>query len=228
MEPVARRPPQAGAIGMEQAGMEEERVMDHCAGLARCWMSARGAGRGVGVSFDVDHDLALKAADGDAAACEAFVRRRAGPLFTVAERMLGDAAEAEDVVQETVHKAWAKARAWRPGDAKYATWMHRVAMNACLDRLRKRARLAAKPPEEDRPDETAGPAELLERRERVEAVRAAVARLPERQRAAITLCGLQELTNIEAAEILGVSVEALESLLARARRTLRKTLTEAL
>jgi RNA polymerase sigma-70 factor (ECF subfamily) len=148
-------------------------------------------------------------------------------MLTLARRMLGDEAEAEDVAQEVFLRAWRSAPRWRPGAAKFETWMHRVALNLCYDRLRRRREHVTDSPPE-RIDETPSQLDAVQARDRQRRVEAAVLALPERQRAAITLVGLEEMSNIEAAAALGVSVEALESLLARARRALRDALADEL
>ena len=142
----------------------------------------------------------------------------------VCYKMLGERSAAEDAAQETFLRLWKHAGRWRSKGAKFETWLYRVAMNICLDRLRKRGREA---PEEAAPEQVdqalRADAALMadERRAKVEE---AIAELPKRQRMAITLCHYQELSNIEAAEIMEASVEAVESLLARARRSLRDKL----
>lgn len=154
----------------------------------------------------------------------ALVNRYSPGVLSLATRMLGDSAEAEDVTQETFIRAWKALPTWEPR-AKFSTWLHRVALNLCYDRLRKRREVL---PEAlpDRADPALGPQDALDQTQRVKAVEAAIARLPERQSAALTLCALQGHSQTEAAEIMEVSVEALESLLARARRTLRAELLE--
>lgn len=138
--------------------------------------------------------------------------------------MLGDRAEAEDVTQEVFLRAWKALPGWEPR-AKFSTWLHRVALNLCYDRLRKkREALPGELPEQA--DTGLGPAEAYDQAQRVGAIETAIRRLPERQGAALTLCALQGHSQAEAAEILEISVEALESLLARARRTLRAELLE--
>jgi RNA polymerase sigma-70 factor (ECF subfamily) len=106
----------------------------------------------------------------------------------------------------------------------FGTWLHRVTLNLCYDRLRRRPALAleaaAEVADADLPADV-----VLEKAITAAEVEAALSELPERQRAAIVLCHYQERGNIEAAEILGVSVEALESLLSRGRRTLRMKLS---
>lgn len=172
---------------------------------------------------DPDVELLSAAAAGDAAAARAFADRKLPRIHALARRMLGDAAEAEDVAQEVFLRAWRAAPAWRRGGARIDTWMHRVALNLCYDRLRRRREIpSAEPPET--PDPGPAPDRGLHAVDTGRRVGAALAALPDRQREAIVLCHYQELGNVEAARAMGVSVEALESLLARARRALRAAL----
>jgi len=181
--------------------------------------------RGVGVQAmrDPDEDLVRRVGAGDKRAAAEIVRRHLPRMVGLARRMLGDASEAEDVAQEVFLRVWKHAAAWKPGAAKFETWMHRVAMNLCLDRLRRVGRNGGDVPP-DTVDSRASATRALDDRQRRERVRDALQKLPERQRAALVLCYYQDRTNIEAAEILGVSVDALESLLSRARRTLKTAL----
>lgn len=136
--------------------------------------------------------------------------------------MLGDRTEAEDVTQETFLRAWKTLPDWEPR-AKLSTWLHRVALNLCYDRLRKKRE--SYPGElPDLADTAPTPANALDQSQRVSAIERAIAELPERQAAALTLCALQDHSQAEAAEIMDTSIEALESLLARARRTLKAKL----
>lgn len=174
---------------------------------------------------DPDEALLARVAAGEPAAVRALVARKLPRLLALAQRMLGESAEAEDVAQETFVKAWRQAGSWRPGGAKFDTWMHRVALNLCYDRLRRRREVTMDEPPE-RLDEGPGPDRGLEAADTGKRVAAAMAALPERQREAVTLCHYQELSNIEAAQLMGVSVEALESLLSRGRRALRAALSD--
>ena len=176
--------------------------------------------------IDPDAELVRSAGAGDARAAEALVRRHLPKMVGVARRMLNDGAEAEDVAQEVFLRVWREAPRWKPGQAKFETWMHRVALNLCYDRLRRRR---------ERPDPDAGlmvadtrplASEEWLARQRAARVNAALAQLPERQRAAIALVHFDEMSNIAAAEILEISVEALESLLARGRRALKAALAD--
>lgn len=187
-----------------------------------------GSGSILGVGFtamrDPDEELVGRVGAGDKRAAAELVRRHLPRMVGLARRMLGDAAEAEDVAQEVFLRVWKHAASWRPGQAKFETWMHRVAMNLCLDRLRRSGRNAGEVSPEA-VDVRASATRALDDRQRKERVREALQALPERQRAALVLCYYQDRTNIEAAEILGVSVDALESLLSRARRTLKLALS---
>ncbi len=174
---------------------------------------------------DPDEALIQAVARGDPAAAPALVARKLPRLLSLAGRLLGDPAEAEDVAQEVFIKIWRQAPHWRPGAARFDTWMHRVALNLCYDRLRRRREApTAEPPEQSDPDPTAE--EGLQTQDTARRVRAALAALPLRQREAIVLQHYQELTNTEAAKAMHISVEALESLLSRARRALREALKD--
>lgn len=172
---------------------------------------------------DPDEALLAGIARGDPAAARALVARKLPRVLALARRMLGESAECEDVAQEAFLRVWRHAAAWRPGEARFDTWLHRVTLNLCYDRLRRRRELAtASPPEQV--DEGPAPDRNLAARDVGRRVARAMAALPDRQREAIALCHYQELGNIEAARIMGVSVEALESLLSRGRRALRAAL----
>lgn len=175
--------------------------------------------------LSADDALVARVAAGDPAAVQAMVARQAPRMLSLAYRMLGDIGSAEDVTQETMLRAWRQAPSWKPGRARFDTWMHRVALNLCYDRLRRRREhVMAEPP--DRADPAPDAERLLEQDDRARRVDAALQALPERQREAVTLCHYQELGNIEAAVAMNVSVEALESLLSRGRRALRASLSD--
>jgi len=170
--------------------------------------------------IDPDTDLVARAGRGDRAAAQALMARHLPKMLTVARRMLGNQAEAEDAVQDAFLKLWTHAARWQPGRALFETWLYRVVLNKCYDRLRRKP--AAKLDEAmEIADPAAGADDLLLGSALAKEIEAALTELPERQRAAIILCHYQGCGNIEAAEILGISVEALESLLSRGRRTLR-------
>lgn len=170
-----------------------------------------------------DDALIARFAAGDQSAARVLTERHVGRVLALATRMLRDTTEAEDVAQETMLRAWKNAEKWVPGQAKFSTWLHRVALNLCYDRLRKRKSTSldeVAEPEDDR----ASAQEGLEAGERLAVLKEAMDSLPERQRAAIQMRHFEERGNEETAEILGVSVEAVESLLSRGRRALRDKL----
>lgn len=167
----------------------------------------------------------LRAGRGDRAACEVLVARHLGRIVAFAQRTLHDRSAAEDAAQDVFLRVWTAAPRWQPGAARFTTWLYRVAMNVCLDRLaRKREVGYADPPEHA--DPRPGPSVEAQDRQLSEHVAAALAQLPDAQRIALTLCHYQGLRNVEAADVMDLSVEALESLLARGRRKLKEHLRD--
>ena len=173
---------------------------------------------------DTDEALALRAGRGDRIAAATLIERHTDKIYAVCLRMLGAPQAAEDATQETFLRLWRSASRWRPQGAQFRTWLYRIAMNICLDQLRKRKREAPEEAAPERADTAPLPDQAVFMGERRFIIDEALQKLPARQRMAITLCCYEEKTNIEAAEIMGVSVEALESLLARGRRSLRARL----
>jgi RNA polymerase sigma factor (sigma-70 family) len=171
---------------------------------------------------DSDDALMLRAGRGDRPACGVLVERHLGRTVSFAYRMLGSRSEAEDAAQEAFLRVWSAAPRWRTGQARFTTWLHRIVMNVCLDRIARRRETTGDVPEivDPRPE----PSHALQASEVARHVGTALASLPEMQRAAVTLCHYQGMRNREAAEVMGVSVEALESLLVRGRRALRAAL----
>lgn len=178
-------------------------------------------------SLDPDEDALALMKTGDPDGLSVLMDRHLTAIKSVAWHILGDDMAAEDVAQDTFLKAWVKASDWQSGSAKYKTWLVRVATNDCLSRLRKRKEvLSDKLPEPE--DETPLVDNVMIADERAAAVQKVLRSLPERQRVAITLSHFQGLSQIEGASILEVSEAAYESLLARARRSLRQKLTPVL
>ncbi|TPG52610.1 RNA polymerase sigma factor [Sphingomonas glacialis] len=175
---------------------------------------------------DPDSKLIERVGRGEPAATRVLVTAKLPRILGLATRMLRDTAEAEDVAQEAFVRIWRNAGAWQPGRARFDTWLHMVVLNLCRDRLRRRRESvsdAAPEPLDPTPDAEAG---LIEA-ERERTVADAITALPERQREAILLVHYQDLSGADAACALDISVEALESLLARGRRTLRARLAQA-
>lgn len=163
-----------------------------------------------------DRRLLAAHAGGDPEAFGELVRLHQARLWAVAVRTLGDREEAADALQEALVSAYRGAAGYR-GEAAVTTWLHRIVVNACLDRLRRaRARptspMPAAEPASPRDEHAAAEARID--------VHAALARLPEHQRAALVLVDLHDLPVAEAAEVLGVAVGTVKSRCARGRAAL--------
>lgn len=150
-------------------------------------------------------------------------------IVTFSYRILWNHAEAEDVAQETFLRAWQHASDYEP-KAKISTWLHRIARNVAIDRLRKqktRGDQVSHDEELDAAPASGRPSQLLLQKATALSVKDALAQLPERQSTALTLCHEQGCSNPEIAEVLECSVEAVEALLTRGRTKLRSLLTPA-
>jgi RNA polymerase sigma-70 factor (ECF subfamily) len=167
-----------------------------------------------------DDTLMARVAARDEAAFCALADRHGTLPYRIAYRMTGDPAEAEDLAQEAFLRLWDKAPRWRPGTANVAAWLTRVTMNLSLDRLRRR-RFVSSDPVPERADQALLADKAIEHEQTAAAVRACIAALPERQRAAIVLTYYEEVPNKSAAEMLDMNLKAFESLLFRARVALR-------
>jgi RNA polymerase sigma factor (sigma-70 family) len=174
-----------------------------------------------------DAELLALYARGDRAAARSLTLRFTPLALRVAVRMLGDGAEAEDVAQEAMLRLWRVASDWREGEAKVSTWLYRVTVNLCTDRLRRRRPLSldeAGDVAEDRPGVLSSMIETDRQAMVQRTVQDALARLPERQRQAVVLRHLEGLGNPEIADVMGIGVEAVESLTARGKRALAAAL----
>jgi RNA polymerase sigma-70 factor (ECF subfamily) len=179
------------------------------------------------IDDDPDAELLARVGRNDPQAVRELVARKLPRLLALALRLLGRRAEAEEVAQDTFVRVWKQAARWQSGQARFDTWLHRVALNLCYDRLR--ARRDEEPYEEDvhaSADPTPAPDDALQAVQRGQRVAAAISALPARQREALVLQYYQELSNSDAAMLMGISIEALESLLVRARRSLRAQLID--
>jgi RNA polymerase sigma-70 factor (ECF subfamily) len=173
---------------------------------------------------DPDVPLLQRVGRSDASAVRELVARKLPRLLSLAQRLLGRRGEAEEVAQEAMLRVWKQAAQWQGGHARFDTWLHRVAVNLCYDRLRARHDEASSDELDEHADPALAPDESLQAAQRSRQVAAALAALPSRQREALVLQYYQDLSNTQAADVMGISIEALESLLARARRNLRDRL----
>ena len=168
--------------------------------------------------------LVRRVALGDRAAFAFLVDAHQRPLSAYARRMLGEASGADDIVQEVFLRLWTRAERFNSNTARLTTWLHNIAHNLCIDSFRKQSRISYTDDESEFESAVDSPEVDQQAVQSGERVRVALGVLPERQRSALLLCHYQGLSNRDAASILDVSVDALESLLARARRRLKKEL----
>ena len=184
---------------------------------------ARAIGAAGVEAAETDDELVRRTGAGDERAFAALIDRHGNRIAALARRMLGPSGDIDDVVQDAFVRLWSQAPAWKPGGAKISTWLYRVAANLCIDRLRKPAAAqldgTIDPPDPRPLADQALAADAAARR-----VDEALQGLAPRQRLAIVLCHFEEMGNVEAAESMGLTVEALESLLSRGRRALREAL----
>jgi RNA polymerase sigma-70 factor, ECF subfamily len=173
-----------------------------------------------GAAAPSDAELLRAHVDGDPAAFGALVRRHRDRLWAVALRTIGDREEAADAVQDALLSAHRSAARFR-GDSAVTTWLHRIVVNACLDRIRRRQAHPTVPlPDGSHGDDGPGgvePAAPASDHDTALDVRAALAALPPDQRAALVLVDVQGYAVAEAAQILGVAEGTVKSRCARGR-----------
>ena len=171
-----------------------------------------------------DADLVTAMAAGDSEAFATLVSRHVAVVAGIARRMLGDDSEAEDVTQEAFLKLWRLGAGLKIDQNGVGPWLRRVVSNLAIDRIRSKRRVTVT---DEVPEVPEAPSQLkdLEGEELAARVDLALQELPERQRLALTLFHFEGLSQREVATSMDISDEAVESLLARARRKL-KTLLE--
>ena len=176
--------------------------------------------------LDEDDALMRRIATGDERAYAMLVQKHLGRTVRTATRILGNQADAEDAAQDAFIRVWKHAENWEPeanSGAKFTTWFYRVVTNLCIDYTRKKRGIALENIAEQESEDESGQ-ERMEREDTFQMLKTHMDALPERQRTALTLCFYEEMSNKEAADIMGISIKALESLLVRARRSLRETM----
>lgn len=167
-----------------------------------------------------DADLLAAFAGGDRAAALELTQRLTPRVMGQAYRMLGNRAEAEDVAQDAMLRLWKIAPDWDAERAKVTTWLYRVVANLCTDRLRKSGRGVALDAIAEPADTAPSVAQTLQDTARSDALRQALADLPDRQGQAVALRHLEDLGNPQIAEIMKTNVRSVESLIARGKRAL--------
>ena len=172
-----------------------------------------------------DGVLLGRVGDGDQAAFAALMQRHLSAVLATARRIVRDESEAEDIAQEAFLRLWNSAQTLEAGRYGMRPWLRRVASNLAIDWLRKAKRLDVTDEVPEQIDE-AGQLQSLEAAEVSKRVEQALANLPTRQRIAVSLFHFDEMSQREVAELMNLSEDALESLLARGRRRLRDILKE--
>jgi RNA polymerase sigma-70 factor (ECF subfamily) len=170
-------------------------------------------------SFEVEAQQLKQIAQGDSTAFAQLLAACLPSLLAFIKRFIPEHAQAEDIAQETFLRVWQHAGRWQQRDITPRSWIFRIAYNLCIDNIRKH-----KPTTDALEDliEPHSPEVSIIESNQHQHLRTAMDALPERQRTALYLCAYQGLSNKEAATIMEIGVAALESLLARARRSLRE------
>ncbi|WP_441238088.1 RNA polymerase sigma factor [Bradyrhizobium sp. 930_D9_N1_4] len=175
------------------------------------------------IVYDEDSELLDKLAADDEAAFRMLVERHIDRAYAIALRIVGNAADAEDVVQDTMLKIWSHRGRWQHGRAKFSTWLYRVISNRCID-LRRKPRNENVETVPEVADDQPGAVEIIERNELNGMLELAMQRLPEQQRIAVIFSYHENMSNGEIAQVMDTTVAAVESLLKRGRQQLRQLL----
>jgi RNA polymerase sigma-70 factor, ECF subfamily len=169
-----------------------------------------------------DHELLALIQDGNGDAFAVLVERHTDRFYRLAYRYLQNKEAAEDVVQDAFLKLWENPTVWQPErNSKFTTWFYRIVVNRCLDQ-RKKKKPEVLEDETAVTDEREPADEMMMREQEQRMMEKEIAALPDRQRTALNLCFDQGLSNQEAAEVMGVNLKALQSLIMRAKTTLRE------
>lgn len=169
-----------------------------------------------------DHELLALVQEGSHPAFAELVKRHTERFYRLAFRYLQNREAAEDVVQDAFLKLWEEPARWQADkNTKFTTWFYRVVVNQCLD-WQKRKRPVELTADMPLIDDRATADQALLRSEEQKILEKEIAALPERQRMAINLCFDEGLSNQEAAEVMGVNLKALQSLIMRAKTTLKE------
>jgi len=168
----------------------------------------------------------VRLSSGELQAFSILVERHTDRFYGAAFRIVGVKEDAEDIVQDCFLMMLSRPGLWNPDKgARFTTWFYRIVVNRSVDRIRRRKTVPTPPEDFDsRPSDLPPQDEAMEKQQERERVEAAIANLPPRQRAAIALCYGDDLSQAQAADAMGIHLKALESLLTRARATLKQTL----
>ena len=180
----------------------------------------------VAVAGDEDTQLIARSRAGDVAAIAALVERHADTVYRIAFRLVGQKAQAEDIAQDVLMRMLSYHEGWL-SRTSFHVWLRRAVYNRTIDIYRKNRswQMNDLSAAENVSDGQPSPDHALASREIENKVAAAMNALPLRQRMAVTVCFYEHMSLAEAAEVLKISVGAVESLLHRAKSTLREKLT---
>ncbi len=173
-----------------------------------------------------DEILLERMKNDDHEAYRQLVERHIDRAYGLALRVLKNAADAEDVTQDSFIKAWQHRKTWEAGRAKFETWLYRVIVNRCID-LQRRPKNDWLDDVPEPADDAADSVELIQRSQVNGRLEDAMGRLPAQQRTALVLSYYEGLSNMEVADVMGTTVSAVESLLKRGRQGLRALLKRA-
>lgn len=170
-----------------------------------------------------NNELLAAYANGEQNAAKILTDRLMKTVYNQAYHMLRNSADAEDITQESFMRLWRIAPNWIKDKAKISTWLYRVNYNLCIDKLRQRKHTNIDEVPEPI-DHTQNTGELLQNKDRVSALYSALEKLPERQKKAVTMRHLNELSNSDIAKVMETSIESVESLISRGKGKLKDIL----
>lgn len=171
-----------------------------------------------------DDDLIQLVAGGDRHAFERLMARNLRRVLMMAQGIVGNASDADEIAQDAFMRVWKHAPRWEPGRARFTTWLYRIVLNLCLDRRRGPNWIDIETVADHLADDGESAHQRISREEEKRAVSAAMGRLSERYRAALVLFYFQEMSGRDAAACMNIKVNAFEQLLLRARRALKMEL----
>lgn len=185
--------------------------------------------------MDPDAKLMLEFAKGNTSAFDQILKKYKGIVINIAYRFIQNRAEAEDIAQEVFLKVYNSARRYKP-EAKFSTWIHKITTNFCLNKLRAKKNLRAVSLDNPimienkiirgNPDSPCDhPFTDLEKEELKQFIQEAISSLPINQKMVVILQKYEGLSYKEISEIMGCSTSAVDSLLHRAKQSLKKKLT---
>jgi RNA polymerase sigma-70 factor, ECF subfamily len=200
----------------------ENVIRPHNTFLEACYTIKAAMAMDHNVSQGDDEFLIRQIQEGKHDAFAEIVNRHSKRFYNIAYRSIFDKDDAEDIVQEAFIKLWEKRLTWNPDrEAKFTTWFYKVVLNLCIDHNREKR---PEPISEEMPlaDKRQGHEAVMEEKQKQFMLERFIRELPERQQLALNLCFYEGVSNQEAAEIIGVNLKALQSLIMRAKMTLKE------